>query len=539
MKTAGDVARRLRRAAAAGRRARKRIRATLRPRSIRSRIVVAVAALLAIGALNVLTFYHAARRRAQVFDEVRRAVERQTLSLETLHQLEATHREITLLSGVIGVEGPPPTDAERVGFRVRTDSILTRLDRLLELSAPADRGEVERLRSKAGDLVAAWREFYDSRGVDPVRALQVSIDVHPRAAELINRDVPTAVEREKARVTEISEAFVAMERDISRSIWTIFAASALFGILLAFTMSRDLLRAIGALRLGAERIGQGDLDHRIRIRPGDELAEVAASFNVMAARLRERTAEIEEQRRVSESLLLNILPRRVADELRRKGRVDPKYLPDTTILFADLVGFTRLFDLLSVDRMVRLLDDLVTDFDRITRVYGLEKLKTIGDSYMCAGGLLREDPSHPVDSVLAAFDIIHAVRRRAEAERLPLAIRIGIHTGPVAMGVVGIDKFAFDVWGETVNFAARLEAASSENRINVSHATYVRVKDFFACESRGEVATKEGTSHPMYFVRGIHPELVGPGSPPAAFRERYRTYFEKPPAGFPTEPILV
>lgn len=538
MTMARDVLKR-RRLAAVGRRTRKRLGAALRLRSIRSRLVVAFAALLAIGALNVLTYYHAARRRAQVFEEVRRAVERQTLSLETLHQLEATHREITLLSGVIGVEGPPPSDAERVGFRVRTDSILMRLDRLHELSAPEDRPAVEELRSKAAVLVSSWREFYDNRGVDPVRALEVSVTVHPLAAELINRDVPTAVEREKARVTEISEAYVAMEREISRSIWMIFAASALFGSLLAITTSRDLLHAIGALRMGAERIGQGDLDHRIHVRSGDELAEVAASFNVMAARLRERTEEIDEQRRFSESLLLNILPRGVADELRRNGRVDPKYLPDTTIMFADLVGFTRLFDLLSVDRMVRLLDDLFTDFDRIARLYGLEKLKTIGDAYMCAGGLLREDASHPVDTVLAAFDLINAVQYRAEAEGLPLAIRIGIHTGPVAMGVVGIDKFAFDVWGETVNFAARLEAASSENRINLSHATYVRVKDFFACESRGEVATKDGISHPMYFVRGIHPELVGPGSPPPAFRERYMAYFEKAPAGFPTGSILV
>src|SRR5690606_41962854 len=192
------------------------------------------------------------------------------------------------------------------------------------------------------------------------------------------------------------------------------AASALFGSLLAITTSRDLLHAIGALRMGAERIGQGDLDHRIHVRPGDELAEVAASFNVMAARLRERTEEIDEQRRFSESLLLNILPRGVADELRRNGRVDPKYLPDTTIMFADLVGFTRLFDLLSVDRMVRLLEDLFTDFDRIARLSGLEKLKTTGAAYMCAGGLLRGDAADPVDTVVAAVAPIDAVQHRAQ-----------------------------------------------------------------------------------------------------------------------------
>lgn len=521
------------RLAAIGRRAGKRLGAAIRLRSIRIRLIVSFGALLAIGALNVMTYYHAATRRAEVFEEVRRAVERQTLSLEALHQLESTHREITLLSGVIGVEGPPPGDGERERFRGQTDSILGLLDRLHELSSPDARVAVDQLRSKAATLVERWREFHDSRGIDPVRALAVSVAVHPLATELINHDVPAAVEREKARVAQISEAFVELERDLSRTLWIIFAASALFGSLLAITTSRDLLGAIGALRSGAERVGQGDLDHRIRVRPGDELAEVAASFNDMAARLRQRTEEIDEQRRFSESLLLNILPRRVADELRQKGRVDPKYHPDTTIMFADLVGFTRLFDNLSVDRMVRLLDELFTDFDRIARGYGLEKLKTIGDAYMCAGGLLRDDVSHPVDTVLAAFDFVRAVERRAENERLPLAIRIGIHTGPVAMGVVGIDKFAFDVWGDTVNFAARLEAASGENRINLSHGTYVRVKDFFTCESRGEVVTKEEKSHPMYFVCGIHPELAGDGAPPPAFRERYRAYFEKLPVQFP------
>ncbi|HEX6938889.1 MAG TPA: adenylate/guanylate cyclase domain-containing protein [Longimicrobiales bacterium] len=511
-----------------------------RRRSIRTRLIVAFASLLAIGALNVLAFYRAATRREQVFAELRRAIERQTISLETLHQLESMHRQIKLLSGVIGVEGPPPSDAERERFAERVDAILARLARLHELSDSADRPAIGAIQRKAAALVASWKEFDDNRGVDPVRAIEAVVTrAEPLAVELINRDVPDAVEREKARLARVSEEFIQMDRASSRSLWIIFAASALVGSLLAVTTSRDLLRAIGALRLGAEKVGQGDLDHRIEIRPGDELAEVAASFNDMAARLRERTEEIDEQRRFSESLLLNILPRRVAEELRQKGRVDAKYLPDTTIMFADLVGFTRLFDLLSVDRMVRLLDELFTDFDRIVRGYGLEKLKTIGDAYMCAGGLLREGASHPVDTVLAAFDFIHAVERRAEAERLPLAIRIGIHTGPVAMGVVGIDKFAFDVWGETVNFAARLEAASEENRINLSNASYVRVKDFFAFEHRGEVETKDGKSRDMYFVRGVHPELVGNGAPPPAFRERYRAYFERPPANYPKSLVLV
>jgi class 3 adenylate cyclase len=241
---------------------------------------------------------------------------------------------------------------------------------------------------------------------------------------------------------------------------------------------------------------------------------------------------MERQRARSEELLLNILPRQIADELRAQGKVEAKYYSDVTILFTDVVGFTRMFDDLSVDRMVRVLDQLVTAFDHVVRNYGLEKLKTIGDAYMCAGGLTREGASHPVDAVLAAFDMVEVVRKAAESESLPLAVRVGMHTGPVAAGVVGIDKFAFDVWGDTVNYAARLETGGAPGRINIAQSTYLRVKDFFACSPRGKILTKEGERE-MYFIDGIHPELVGPGHPPPEFARRYRIYFEREPWSFP------
>jgi adenylate cyclase len=151
---------------------------------------------------------------------------------------------------------------------------------------------------------------------------------------------------------------------------------------------------------------------------------------------------------------------------------------------------------------------------------------------MCAGGLTREGASHPVDAVLAGFEIIDVVRRAAQTEGLPLSVRVGAHTGPVAAGVVGIDKFAFDVWGDTVNFAARLESGSEPGRINIAQSTYLRVKDFFACSRRGKVLTKEGERE-MYFVDGVHPELAGPGRPPPEFARRYRIYFERDPSTFP------
>src|SRR5262249_35761018 len=154
---------------------------------------------------------------------------------------------------------------------------------------------------------------------------------------------------------------------------------------------------------------------------------------------------------------------------------------DVTILFSDFVGFTRATEELAAEDLVNLLQTYFTAFDRIVARYGLEKLKTIVDSYMLAGGLPERNPSHPVDTVMAAFEMIRTVEDLSSQEA-PWRVRIGIHTGPVIAGVVGITKFAFDVWGETVNLSSRMESSGEPNRINLSARTYSRVKDFFQCE---------------------------------------------------------
>ena len=189
--------------------------------------------------------------------------------------------------------------------------------------------------------------------------------------------------------------------------------------------------------------------------------------------------------------------------------------------------------------MVTWLHEYFTFFDQIVQRYGLEKLKTIGDSYMLAGGLPVRSSSNPVDAVLACFEILQAVEELGRRENSPgWQVRIGIHTGPVIAGVVGIRKFAFDVWGDTVNFASRMESSGIPGRINVSQQTYSRVKDFFECESRGKILTKEKKEYDMYLVKGISPQLVnntplaGQMAPPN-FLRRYRIYFKKEPLSFP------
>jgi class 3 adenylate cyclase/CheY-like chemotaxis protein len=247
-------------------------------------------------------------------------------------------------------------------------------------------------------------------------------------------------------------------------------------------------------------------------------------------------AEIENQKQVAEKLLRNILPEKVAEELREKGSVEPMYFEDVTILFVDFVNFTLSTEKLSAEELVQFLNEYFTAFDQIASSYGLEKLKTVGDSYMCASGLPVRNPAHPVDAVLAAYEIVDYVERAAAAGKGPgWRVRIGLHSGPVIAGVVGIRKFAFDIWGESVNLASRMESSGAPGRINLSARTYTRVKDFFACEHRGRVKTKDGNELDMYFVTALSPTLLTDqsNSPPPNFLRRYKTYFQKELVCFP------
>ena len=212
---------------------------------------------------------------------------------------------------------------------------------------------------------------------------------------------------------------------------------------------------------------------------------------------------IEEEKHRSDSLLLNILPEETAQELKEKGKVAAKQFNAVTVLFTDFKGFTQYSENLSPQALVETLGTYFSKFDEIVEKHGLEKIKTIGDAYMCAGGLPFPSEDHAYKMIQAAFEIAEFVdqtKKDVAASEMNFDIRIGINTGPVVAGVVGTKKFAYDIWGDTVNVASRMESMSEPGKINISENTYALIKNDFDCEYRGEIEAKNRGKLKMYFV---------------------------------------
>jgi class 3 adenylate cyclase len=213
---------------------------------------------------------------------------------------------------------------------------------------------------------------------------------------------------------------------------------------------------------------------------------------------------LEAEKSRSDELLLNILPAKIADELKAGNEVEPRYYDSVTIMFTDFKGFTRFAEASEPRTLVNDLNQYFSAFDEIIEQHNLEKLKTIGDAYMCAGGLPEENRTHPVDACRAALDIqeyMTRINRQRQKMRLqPWELRIGLHTGPVMAGVVGKKKFTYDIWGDAVNIAARMESNGEAGRITLSESTYHRVKDRFECEHRGTIEAKNKGLLDAYFL---------------------------------------
>lgn len=251
---------------------------------------------------------------------------------------------------------------------------------------------------------------------------------------------------------------------------------------------------------------------------GQDISELIAYRNSLEEKVEERTEKlnqsnkelsnqkeiIEAEKKKSDQLLLNILPEFVAMELKDNGYVAPKHFPEATIIFTDLVGFTKLSASLSPEEIVHELNYIFVGFDMILAKNNIEKIKTIGDGYLAVAGIPIENKTHAIDAVSASLEIVSFVDRinkdNMKAAKPPWQVRIGIHTGELIAGVIGKDKFAYDIWGGAVNTASRMESAGEPGKVNISSSTYQLVRKNFACTHRGSVEVKNMGLLDMYFV---------------------------------------
>jgi class 3 adenylate cyclase len=230
--------------------------------------------------------------------------------------------------------------------------------------------------------------------------------------------------------------------------------------------------------------------------------EMALYKNEINKKLREKTTELKLEKEKSDKLLQNILPLPIIEELKEKGVITPRFYNSVTLLFTDFEGFTQIASGLHPEELVKELNDIFKSFDFIINKYGLEKLKTIGDSYMVGGGFPIESQNHAVNIIKAALDMNEAILERNRNSKYQWKMRIGAHTGNIVAGVVGKIKYTYDVWGNTVNLASKMERFSVPGKVNITAETYEMIKDEFNCEYRGSTEIPGNGFIDMYFVIG-------------------------------------
>jgi len=227
--------------------------------------------------------------------------------------------------------------------------------------------------------------------------------------------------------------------------------------------------------------------------------------------LNQKSDELKAEKLKSASFLANVLPKNAADEIAAKGKAAKIKYNFVTVLFSDIQGFTKIAEEANPESLIDELDKFFFYFDSVVEKYRIEKIKTIGDAYMCAGGIPEKNRTNPVEVILAALEMRAYMTRTKEGSQVEgmkyWDIRIGIHTGTVVAGVVGQKKLSYDIWGDTVNTASRMESSGEAGKINISGTTYEFVKEFFSCDFRGKMPVKYKGELEMYFVKGIRPEL--------------------------------
>ncbi|MDB4963658.1 MAG: family 3 adenylate cyclase [Myxococcales bacterium] len=319
--------------------------------------------------------------------------------------------------------------------------------------------------------------------------------------DILDTDMRTALTAARGLAIKISVVMIAL------------------ALLVSIVMGTLLTRSVLALSETVRRFKNKDFSARTVDLPRDEIGQLGANFNTMAETIqnhseqledlvKQRTHELIEEKHTSERLLLNVLPLPIAERLKNGESLIVDRFDSVSVLFADIVGFTALSSRTSPEKLVTMLNELFSAFDKLAEKHGLEKIKTIGDAYLVVAGIPQPIADHAIAISHMAIDMLAAIAEYSERTSSNLAIRVGIHSGSVVAGVIGQKKFIYDLWGDTVNTASRMESAGVPGRIHLSEVTQLAIRDEFELEDRGPIEIKGKGLMTTFLLVGPRPRVL-------------------------------
>jgi class 3 adenylate cyclase len=309
----------------------------------------------------------------------------------------------------------------------------------------------------------------------------------------------------EAKASEFRSRSKALREESIRTTTALLVGLILLAGLVAWATARGITVPLKDLTEAAERIRHGEFDHRAEVTAQNELGTLARSFNSMVDDLGAQTRTIEKQRDENQQLLLNILPEPIADRIKSGETTIADSFAGVSVVFSDLVGFTPYAASKPATHVVETLGRIFTEFDEAAEELGLEKIKTIGDAYMAVAGLPIRSEDHAAAAARFGLAMLDIIRRFNKENGTDFNVRVGINSGPVLAGVIGKHKFVYDLWGDTVNVASRMESHGVAGTVHISKSTWdnLRFEGGFEAEERGEIEIKGRGSMSTYLLKGV------------------------------------
>jgi class 3 adenylate cyclase/CHASE3 domain sensor protein len=415
-------------------------------------------------------------------------------------QVLKIHREMKDLANTLVAEDVPQ-------YLTRVDGYEQEALRQLDVVRQRFLGDPEVVR-RFHDALVAWRPIRKEVGSLRVQGNYAAADAitRGRGAEhvaLLERELAALKSFAQGKAVESIARSEAILQEGMTSAILLLVGAALLGTAIALAIASSIRTPLGHLDRAAARMAGGDLEQQVPIQGRDELGRLSETFNTMAKSIREQTEEIRRKNEENERLLLNILPGPIAERLKQGEEPIADHFPEVTVLFADIVGFTQLSTELPPSELVQILDEIFTTFDEAATHLGIEKIKTIGDAYMAVSGLTHELEDHASSMVQMGIEMLEAVDRINRRRGTDFELRIGINCGPVVAGVIGKSKFIYDLWGDAVNLASRMESHGTSGRIQVTEEVRTRIGDRFHVEERGEIEVKGRGTVRTYLIARV------------------------------------